>query len=87
MATPAIIEEEVQKMLELGVIQESYSEWASPTVLVPKSDATKRFCNDFRKLSKISKFDAYPMPRVDELIERHDTSVPLTLPKVSGKHL
>ena len=29
-----------------------------------------RFCNDFRKLNEISKYDAYPMPRIDELIER-----------------
>ena len=26
--------------------------------------------NDFRKLNEISKYDAYPMPRIDELIER-----------------
>ena len=57
-------------MLELGVIEESYSPWSSPIVLVPKPDGSLRFCNDFRKLNEISEFDAYPMPRVDELIER-----------------
>ena len=31
---------------------------------------TFRFCNDFRRLNEVSEFDAYPMPRVDELIER-----------------
>ena len=61
---------EVRKMLELGVIEESHSQWCSPIVLVPKPDGSIRFCNDFRKLNEVSKFDAYPMPRVDELVER-----------------
>ena len=61
---------EVKTMLEAGVIEVSNSEWCSPIVLVPKPDGTIRFCNDFRKLNEISKFDAYPMPRIDELIER-----------------
>ena len=46
----------------------------SPIVLVPKPDGTIRLCNDFRKLNEISKFDAYPMPRIDELIERLGTA-------------
>ncbi|XP_075715620.1 STE20-like serine/threonine-protein kinase [Rhinoderma darwinii] len=57
-------------MLDLGVIEESHSQWSSPIVLIPKPDVSWRFCNDFRKLNSISKFDAYPMPRVDELIDR-----------------
>ncbi|XP_072769033.1 neuromast-expressed gpi-anchored lymphocyte antigen 6, partial [Nerophis lumbriciformis] len=61
---------EVKKMLELGVIEESHSPWSSPIVIVPKPDGSLRFCNDFRKLNEISLCDAYPMPRVDELIER-----------------
>ena len=57
-------------MLRLGVIEESHSPWSSPIVIVPKPDGSIRFCNDFRKLNEISKFDSYPMPRTDEMIER-----------------
>ncbi|CAJ0937379.1 unnamed protein product [Ranitomeya imitator] len=57
-------------MLDLGVIEESHSAWSSPIVLIPKPDGSIQFCNDFRKLNAVSKFDAYPMPRVDELIDR-----------------
>ena len=64
------VQEDVSKMLELGVIEESHSPWSSPIVIVPKPDGTLRFCNDFRKLNEVSLFDAYPMLRVDELIER-----------------
>ena len=64
------IREEVTRMLRFRVIEESRSAWSSPVVLVPKPDGSFRFCNDFRKLNAASEFDAYPMPRVDELIER-----------------
>ncbi|XP_057195726.1 uncharacterized protein LOC130557734 [Triplophysa rosa] len=64
------IEEEVQRMLQLGVIEVSRSPWSSPIVMVPKQDGTLRFCNDYRKLNEVSSFDGYPMPRVDELLDR-----------------
>ncbi|KAL1258013.1 hypothetical protein QQF64_011257 [Cirrhinus molitorella] len=64
------IEEEVQEMLKLGVIEPSRSPWSSPIVMVPKPDGTLRFCNDFRRLNEVSEFDGYPMPRVDELLDR-----------------
>ncbi len=57
-------------MLELGVIEPSRSEWCSPIVIVAKKDGTNRFCVDFRKVNAIAKFDAYPMPRVDKLLDR-----------------
>ncbi len=64
------IEEEGQQMLKLGVIEPSRSPWSSPIVMVPKPDGTLRFCNDFRRLNEVSEFDGYPMPRVDELLDR-----------------
>ncbi|XP_052320320.1 sodium channel and clathrin linker 1-like [Oncorhynchus keta] len=38
--------------------------------MVSKPDGSLRFCNDFRKVNEISKFDAYPVLRVDELLEK-----------------
>ncbi|XP_031133842.1 uncharacterized protein LOC116035058 [Sander lucioperca] len=46
-AKRAAIKEEVRKMLEMGVIEESHSAWSSPIVLTPMPDGTDRFCNDF----------------------------------------
>ncbi|RXN19685.1 zinc finger and SCAN domain-containing 9 [Labeo rohita] len=63
---------EVKMMLEMGIVEPSQSEWSSPILLVPKKDGGVRFCTDFRKLNSVSCFDSYPMPRIDELIERLD---------------
>nr|XP_014351057.1 PREDICTED: uncharacterized protein LOC102354893 [Latimeria chalumnae] len=72
-AKQVVVREEVQKMLQLGVIEESRSGWNNPIVLVPKPDGSLWFCNDFRHLNAISKFDAYLVPQVDDLIEKLGT--------------
>ena len=57
-------------MIERDVVEPSSSEWSSPIVIVPKKDGSLRVCMDFRKVNAISQFDAYPMPRIDDLLER-----------------
>lgn len=39
-------------------------------MLVLKPDGTTRFCNDFRRLNEVSQLDAYPIPCIDELVDR-----------------
>ena len=69
-----LVQAEIKAMLELGVIEESHSAWSSPIVLVGKPDGSIRFCVDYRKVNDVSQFDAYPMPRVDELLDRLGTA-------------
>ena len=64
-----LVEEEISRMLELGVLEPSTSAWASPLVLIPKKDGKARFCIDYRKLNGVTKKDAYPLPRIDETLE------------------
>ncbi|KAI5616012.1 hypothetical protein C0J50_10699 [Silurus asotus] len=66
----APLKAEVRTMLEMGVIEPSSSKWSSPVVIVPKKDNTLRICIDFRQLNSQSQFDAYPMPRIDDLLEK-----------------
>ena len=60
---------ELQELLKSGIVEESTSEWAAPIVVVKKKDGTNRICVDYRKLNTITKFDAYPMPRIDEMLD------------------
>uniref|UniRef100_A0A8C1RIN6 Gypsy retrotransposon integrase-like protein 1 n=1 Tax=Cyprinus carpio TaxID=7962 RepID=A0A8C1RIN6_CYPCA len=69
-----VVQTELEAMLRMGVIEESHSDWASPIVLVPKTDGSVRFCVDYRRVNAVSKFDAYPMPRIDELLDRLGTA-------------
>ena len=46
-----LVETEVAKMLQEGIIRPSESDYASPIVLVPKADGTVRFCADYRELN------------------------------------
>ena len=69
-AMQTTLRDEIKQMLDQGIIRPSTSEWAAPIILVPKKDGSKRLCVDFRRLNKVTKADPYPIPRVDELIDR-----------------
>ena len=64
-----LVRREIDEMLEAGVIEPSNSDWAAPIVLVDKKDGTMRMCVDYRRLNAVSLSDAYPMPRVEDLID------------------
>ncbi len=61
--------DEIERMLTMGVIELSCSEWASPIVLVPKSDSSLHFCVEYQRLSASTVRDSYPLPRMDECID------------------
>ena len=61
---------EIDYMLENKIIEPSYSDWSSPCILVPKPDGTFRFCTDFRKVNTVTKTDSFPLPRIEDCIDR-----------------
>lgn len=56
-------------MLDSGVIESSSTEWPSPFVLVDQKMALFG-CVDDRQLNTETLANAYPMPKIDDLINR-----------------
>ena len=59
----------IDTLLRQGVIRTSNSPWASPICLVKKKDGIVRPCVHYRRLNKVTKSDAFPVPNVDECID------------------
>ena len=64
-----IIEDEIEGMLDKGVIEPTISEWAALAVLAPKTGGEWRFCIDYRKLNEMVKREVYPLPRLEDCID------------------
>ncbi|KAL0189954.1 hypothetical protein M9458_017053, partial [Cirrhinus mrigala] len=39
-------------------------------LLVPKSDPSYRFCTDYRNVKSVTKPDSFPLPRVEDCVDR-----------------
>ena len=57
-------------MINMGVIRESTSLYASPVVVVKKKDNTNRVCVNYWKLNKLTVFDPGPMPTAEHLFQK-----------------
>lgn len=64
------IEQQISKLLEKNLIEESYSPFAAPVIMVFKKDEEKksRLCADFRDLNKIVVPQAQPFPLIEDLV-------------------
>ena len=64
-----VIENEIDKLVTADIARPSTSPWASPVVMVKKKDGTWRMCVDYRRVNKTTKFDCFPLPRLDEALD------------------
>ena len=58
------VKEEIDKLLEAGVIRNSQSSWSAPIIVVPKGDGGKCLVIDYRALNKVTRKFVWPMPKV-----------------------
>uniref|UniRef100_A0A1Y1MIJ6 RNA-directed DNA polymerase n=1 Tax=Photinus pyralis TaxID=7054 RepID=A0A1Y1MIJ6_PHOPY len=64
------LNKEIDSMLEQKVIKPSTSPWCSPVVMVRKKSGEFRLCFDGRKLNAVTKHDAFPLPHVQDILDR-----------------
>lgn len=74
------IEEQIAKLLDNNLIEESYSPFAAPVTLAFKKEDNRksRLCIDFRDLNKIVVPQAQPFPLIDDLVIKTRDSVYFT---------
>ncbi|QBP37036.1 putative RdRP [Lampyris noctiluca errantivirus 1] len=88
----AEVKQQIDKMLENEIIQESYSPWSSPIWIVPKKmDASGkkkfRMVVDYRKLNQKTIDDKFPIPNITEILDKLGKSIYFTtLDLESGFH-
>lgn len=60
----------IKDLLNKEIIRESHSPFASPVILVKKKCGSERLCIDYRALNKIIEKDRYPLPLIDDQIDK-----------------
>jgi hypothetical protein len=68
------VKDEIAIMEKNGIIRRSTSPWATPAIIVPKrgegNTFEPRLVYDYRKVNKVTKKDAHPMPRIDDILSQ-----------------
>lgn len=60
----------INDLLQRQIIRPSTSNFSSPIVLTKKKNNTYRLCVDYRSLNKITVKDRYPLPLIDDQIDK-----------------
>jgi len=64
------LEKILDDYLEKGYIRPSESEFVSPIVMTKKKTGEFRMCSDYRKLNSMTAKDSYPIPIIDDLLDK-----------------
>src|SRR4051812_7791041 len=64
------MQKELDKLLKLGSIEPSLSPFGAPVIFVKKKNGDLRMCIDYRALNKITIKNRFPIPLIDDLIDR-----------------
>ncbi|KAJ9529550.1 hypothetical protein QJQ45_013935, partial [Haematococcus lacustris] len=66
----AELKKQITEMQEKGFIRPSTSPYGAGVLFVRKKDGSFRMCVDYRPLNRITVKNKYPLPRVDNLLDR-----------------
>jgi len=82
------LDKQIAKLIGNGWISRSHSRYAAPVLFVKKPHSDDlRMCIDYRALNRITLKDRYPLPNIEELIDRLQGAVHFSkLDLASGYH-
>lgn len=81
------LQRQLKDLLDKGFIKPSTSSWGAPVLFVKKKNGELRMCVDYRELNALTVKNKYPLPRIDELINRlHGTTYFSKIDLKSGYH-
>jgi hypothetical protein len=81
------IEKAIKELLDMGHIRPSSSPFALSVVMLKKKDGMMRMCIYFRALNKKTIKNRYPIPRIDELLDKLQGAIYFTkIDLCSGYH-
>ncbi|MCO5572769.1 hypothetical protein L7F22_026528 [Adiantum nelumboides] len=89
LSLPEAIElkEQLCQLIEQGLIRPSNSPWGAPVLFQKKKDGSLRLCIDYRGLNQVSLKNKYPIPCIDELLDRlHGAKMFTKIDLRSGYH-
>lgn len=64
------VEKHVTALLEKGLLRPSTAPYGAPILFVRKKDGSLRMCIDYRGINRITVKNKYPLPRIDDLLDR-----------------
>jgi hypothetical protein len=65
-----LLKDAVKDLMDRGLVKKGWSPWLAPMMVVPKPDGGWRTVIDYRGLNSQTLPDSYPMPLIEEIINR-----------------
>lgn len=70
------VQQEIQYLLEQGLIETSTSPWASPIVIARRENGKFRLTIDYRRLNSLTIASHFPLPIIEDILDKLSNAFP-----------